>query len=152
MEIQVLTFRLLLACLLGGLIGFEREFHGREAGFRTHILVCLGSALFMVISFQMSHIYGHLGNVDPSRIASGIVTGVGFLGAGAILRDRGNIRGLTTASSIWASCAVGMSAGAGLYYAAVLTAIIVTLILFMSKLTGLSKRKHIKHREPKKDD
>lgn len=113
-----LSARLLVAALLGLAIGFEREIHGHPAGLRTHMLVALGSALFTVLS-----IYGFVGQpgidpsrtlaVDPTRIAAQIVSGIGFLGAGAILKDGIVIRGLTTAASLWATSAVGMAAGAG---------------------------------------
>src|SRR3954452_14094660 len=105
--------RLLLAAVLGALVGLEREVHAHPAGMRTHLLVSLGSALFTVVS-----IYGFTsdpngGNVDPTRIAAQIVTGIGFLGAGAIIHYGTTIRGLTTAASLWAMAAVGMAAGAG---------------------------------------
>jgi putative Mg2+ transporter-C (MgtC) family protein len=115
-----LSVRILIAALLGLAIGFEREIHGHPAGLRTHMLVALGSALFTVLS-----IHGFLGEVgpgvdpsrlaavDPTRIAAQIVSGIGFLGAGAILKDGIVIRGLTTAASLWATSAVGMAAGAG---------------------------------------
>ena len=111
-----LSVRLLVAALLGLAIGFEREIHGHPAGLRTHMLVALGSALFTVLS-----IHGFGGEVagaapiDTTRIAAQIVSGIGFLGAGAILKDGIIIRGLTTAASLWATSAVGMAAGAGEY-------------------------------------
>ncbi|MFQ5953295.1 MAG: MgtC/SapB family protein, partial [Candidatus Omnitrophota bacterium] len=82
----VVLLRLFLSVLFGGLVGIEREIHGRAAGLRTHILVSLGSALFMVTSILVGASYGHVGDIDPSRIAAGVVTGIGFLGAGAIIR------------------------------------------------------------------
>lgn len=111
-----LSVRLVIAAALGLAIGFEREIHGHPAGLRTHMLVALGSALFTVLSIR-----GFLGEsgpgvaVDPTRIAAQIVSGIGFLGAGAILKDGIVIRGLTTAASLWATSAVGMAAGAGEY-------------------------------------
>ncbi len=111
-----LAFRLALAAVLGALIGLEREIHTHPAGMRTHLLVAFGSAMFTVLS-----IYGFVGALepgqgtapDPTRIAAQIVTGIGFLGAGAILKYGTSIRGLTTAGSLWASSAIGMAAGAG---------------------------------------
>jgi len=109
-----LSLRLVLAAALGALIGGEREIHGHPAGIRTHMLVALGSGLFTVLSI---HGFGQGPGVpiDPTRIAAQIVSGIGFLGAGAILKDGIVIRGLTTAASLWATAAVGMAAGAGEY-------------------------------------
>jgi len=121
--------RLLVAALLGAAIGLEREIHDHPAGMRTHLLVALGSALFTVIS-----IFGFVGvlgagqstPVDPSRVAAQVVTGIGFLGAGAILKFGTTVRGLTTAASLWTAAAIGMAAGAADYVLAVVgTAIVV---------------------------
>jgi putative Mg2+ transporter-C (MgtC) family protein len=120
-----LLLRLVLACALGGAIGLEREISGQGAGFRTHILVALGSCLFTLVSAyafqefltaQQAHV-----SFDPSRIAAQIVTGVGFLGGGAILRSGTGVRGLTTAASLWVVAAIGVAAGAGWYGAAALS-------------------------------
>jgi putative Mg2+ transporter-C (MgtC) family protein len=119
-----LVLRLALAAALGGAIGFEREFRERQAGLRTHLLVALGAALFTVVSayawreFEFARASGV--SFDPSRVAAGIVTGIGFLGAGAIIRHGVAIRGLTTAASLWLAAAVGLAAGAGAYGAAAL--------------------------------
>jgi putative Mg2+ transporter-C (MgtC) family protein len=113
--------RLLLAVTCGGLIGLEREIRGRQAGFRTHLLVCLGSAVVMLVSIRVAYYpwpataERYEIQLDPARIAYGVMAGVGFLGAGAILRDKGNIRGLTTAAAIWCVAAVGLGCGLGLY-------------------------------------
>lgn len=98
--------RLILACVLGGMVGLERDLHGRNAGIRTNMLVCVGSALFTIVSISVQ-------GADPSRIAAQIVCGIGFLGAGAILKDGFNIRGLTTAAYMWFIAAVGISCGLG---------------------------------------
>ena len=117
--------RMLVALLLGAAVGWEREMQRQPAGFRTHALVGLGSAIFTVVSaFAFP---GPLS--DPTRIAAQIVTGVGFLGGGAILHYRGSVRGLTTAASLWAVAAVGMAAGAGLYVVAVGGAVLVIVTL-----------------------
>ncbi len=105
-EFGLLVLRLLLAGALGGLIGYEREAHGRPAGLRTHILVCIGAAMFTIISGAYSGEHS-----DPSRIASQIVTGIGFLGAGTIIRQGSIVRGLTTAASLWTTAAIGMAVG-----------------------------------------
>jgi putative Mg2+ transporter-C (MgtC) family protein len=132
-----LSVRLLIAALLGLAIGFEREIHGHPAGLRTHMLVALGSALFTVLS-----IHGFIGEpgpgvdptkiaaVDPTRIAAQIVSGIGFLGAGAILKDGIVIRGLTTAASLWATSAVGMAAGAGEYVIGAVAAAVILVSLW----------------------
>ena len=125
-----IALRLLLAVVLGGAIGFERERHNRPAGFRTHILVCAGSALIMMVSaYGFTGLNGPGYISDPGRIAAGVVTGIGFLGAGTILQQRGSVRGLTTAATIWVVSGVGLAAGVGFYLGAVLTTIFVLLSL-----------------------
>jgi putative Mg2+ transporter-C (MgtC) family protein len=114
--------RLTVACGLGGAVGFERELRDREAGIRTHLLVSLGSALFTLVSAYGFHEFltggGNIVRADPSRIAAQIVTGIGFLGAGAIIREGLSVRGLTTAATLWVVAAVGMACGAGYYWPA----------------------------------
>ncbi len=115
-----IIFRLILAAILGGAVGLEREVHGRPAGVRTYLLLSLGSALIMVISEYLFHKYrggvpGISLQVDPGRIAAQAITGIGFLGAGVIIRNRDTIRGLTTAACVWVVCAVGLTIGAGFY-------------------------------------
>jgi putative Mg2+ transporter-C (MgtC) family protein len=120
-----ISFRLGLAALLGGAIGVERELRDREAGIRTHLLVSLGSALFTIISAYGYHAFLTSGEsvvrADPTRIAAQIVTGIGFLGAGAIIREGLSVRGLTTAATLWVTAAIGMACGAGWYGAALIT-------------------------------
>jgi putative Mg2+ transporter-C (MgtC) family protein len=112
---------LLVAVLAGGLIGFERSYHGRPAGFRTHTLVCLASALLMIAAVYQSLWFTVAPieslRIDPTRMAQGIMTGIGFLGAGVILKEGYSVRGLTTAASIWITAAVGILAGVGFYFA-----------------------------------
>ena len=117
--------RIILATFLGGIIGLEREFHGKAAGLRTNLLICLGAAVFTIISKQMVAETGD----SLTRIAAQIVTGVGFLGAGAIIQDTGGIHGLTTAATIWLVASIGMACGAGLYNLAVLTTVIAIMVL-----------------------
>jgi putative Mg2+ transporter-C (MgtC) family protein len=138
-----IILRLILASILGGVIGLEREVHGREAGVRTTLLVCLGSALFMVISESFffkyeSKVPGGPFYVDPVRLAAQVVTGVGFLGAGVIIRMKESIRGVTTAASIWVVCAVGLAVGSGYYFFGVTTSVIA--ILSLIGLKALEKR------------
>lgn len=113
--------RMLVALAAGGVIGLERSYRGRFAGFRTHALVCLASAMLMVLSvFGPAWFPGESVNFDPTRVAQGLMTGIGFLGAGAIIKEGFTIRGLTTASSIWVTAAIGILAGVGLYVATAL--------------------------------
>ena len=129
MDLWQLVIRLGIASISGGLIGLERERHNRPAGLRTHMLVAVGSALIMIISIAVAQDYS--GTADPSRIAAQVVSGIGFLGAGTIIRDGFNIRGLTTAASLWVVSAIGLAAGAGypLYAIAVTVLTLATLIL-----------------------
>ena len=122
-----MSLRLLLAAALGAAIGYQRERVGKPAGLRTHVLICLGAALFTVASS-----YGFGVATDPARVAAGIVTGIGFLGAGAILHRAGGIvEGLTTAATIWAVAAIGLAAGAGLYIISTVTAAVVLIVLLL---------------------
>jgi putative Mg2+ transporter-C (MgtC) family protein len=133
-----LTVRLVVALLLGGVIGWERELARMPAGFRTHALVSLGSAIFTVIS---AFAFTGPGS-DPTRIAAQIVSGIGFLGGGAILHYGGTVRGLTTAASLWSVAAVGMAAGAGLYVVATLGAVLVIIGLeVFQRIEGVVKRR-----------
>lgn len=129
--------RLLLAALFGGLVGLERERKNWAAGLRTHMMVCVGAALIMIVSaFGFSDILGNPGvGLDPSRIAAQVVSGIGFLGAGAILfsKEGTAIRGLTTAAGLWTVAAIGLAAGAGMYHAAIITTILALIILWALK-------------------
>lgn len=128
-----LTVRLLLAAALGGAIGLEREWSNRAAGFRTHILVCIGSAAIMLLSIYGFSEFIAEPNVrtDPARLAAQVISGVGFLGAGAIIRNGSTISGLTTAASIWVVAAIGLCVGAGFLYCAMLGTLLVLLSLFV---------------------
>lgn len=119
-----IIINLLIAFVLGGAIGWVRETEGKMAGLRTHILVAVGSALFMLLSGEMML---KSGMADPGRIAAGVVAGIGFIGAGCIIQAQGEVRGITTAASIWITAAIGIASGTGFYVGAV-AATIVTLI------------------------
>lgn len=138
MEIWIYLGRLVLSIILGGLIGYERETEHKPAGLRTLTLVSLGSCLFMIISIRTAQ---GLENVDPTRIAAQVVTGIGFLGAGAILHARGAVYGLTTAVSIWLVAAIGLAAGAGLYIEAVVVALLGFIILRSAEKFWYKKHK-----------
>lgn len=128
-DMQIIT-RLTLSVLLSGLIGLERQMHKRTAGLRTHILVCLGSCLIMLTSLYVFDIYNNIANLDPGRIAAGVITGIGFLGAGTIIREREGVRGLTTAASLWVVAGIGLAAGCGFQKAALYTTVLTLVVLF----------------------
>jgi len=135
-----LSAQIVVAAALGALIGAEREIHGHPAGIRTHMLVSLGSAIFTIMSV---HGFGQdvdPSRVDPTRIAAQIVSGIGFLGAGAILKDGIVIRGLTTAASLWATSAVGLATGAGEYVIAIVAAAVILVSLW--PINALAERLH----------
>lgn len=147
-DLEVQALRLVSAMLAGALIGFEREYRGREAGFRTHILVCTASSVLMlIVIFQRDWLLpGTTDDVrlDPTRMAQGIMTGIGFLGAGVVLKEGLNIRGLTTAASIWMTAAIGIMYGVGMYFAAslALAITIVTLGFFTSVTRRMPTRQY----------
>lgn len=124
-------YRLVLASILSGIIGFEREAHGRAAGLRTHILVCVGSSLIMITSLYVFEVYAGRGSLDPGRIAANVVTGIGFLGAGTIIRSGSSVMGLTTAASIWAVAGIGLAVGCGFYAGAISATIIILAVLML---------------------
>jgi putative Mg2+ transporter-C (MgtC) family protein len=126
--------RLLLSMFLGGAIGWERERRRQPAGLRTHMLICLGATLLMITSIYIPQTFQNFQNGDPGRIAAQVVSGIGFLGAGAIFRLGVNIKGLTTAATIWVVAAIGLSVGAGVYAGALFGTLFILFIL-----TGLNK-------------
>ena len=149
-ELAILV-KLLLAALAGGIIGFERELHGRPAGLRTHLLVTVGSCLMMIVSEGFYLKYGALGmessiRIDPSRTAAQIITGIGFIGAGVILKEGMNIRGLTTAASLWVTAGLGMAFGMGLFGpGAIATVLALFSLLFLKKLEPIVKKDRYLH-------
>jgi putative Mg2+ transporter-C (MgtC) family protein len=130
----LMAVRTIIAALLGAVIGWEREQHRSEAGIRTYAAVSVGACVFGLVS---SHVEGG----DPTRIAAQVVTGVGFLGAGVILRDRGQITGLTTAATIWSTAAVGLAIAYGMYVLGTLTGLIVFALLALHHVPGWGKVK-----------
>jgi putative Mg2+ transporter-C (MgtC) family protein len=127
------VLRLVVAGVLGAVVGAEREHHGRSAGFRTQLLVAVGSATAMIVSNHFAQVYGDSQmislRVDPARIAYGIMGGIGFLGAGVIIRAGGEIRGVTTAASLWCTAAIGLACGFGMFQVAAVTTLMVVLAL-----------------------
>jgi putative Mg2+ transporter-C (MgtC) family protein len=136
------VLRMVMAALLGGLVGLEREVRGRQAGFRTNLLVCLGSAIVMVTSVSFAYQpwptnMGFNVQVDPARVAYGVMGGIGFLGAGVIVKTDGQVRGLTTAAGLWCMAAIGLACGLGLYTISVIAAGLVVLALW--SLNGMER-------------
>lgn len=146
MNTYEIILRLALACFLGALIGLERQSLSRPAGLRTYTLVCVGSALAMIVSLEMYYQYRGTVNADPGRIAAQVVSGIGFLGAGTIIREGATIRGLTTAAGLWAVACIGLAVGAGMYIPAIVTTVFILLVLiyfvkFEDRFTGLRSYK-----------
>ncbi len=132
-----IIIRLLLGAVVGGIIGFERSAHGRAAGFRTHLLVCVAGVLIMTVSeyyHYLSQWDPSYVRVDPARLAAGAITGVGFLGAGVIVKSGLNVQGLTTAACLWIVSAIGLSIGSGLYIAAIVSFVITYLALWLLRM------------------
>lgn len=129
-----MIFKAILAIFLGAIIGYERELKYRPAGLRTHILVCLGSALFTVLSIN-----GFPGS-DPARVATAIVIGIGFIGAGTVLQIKEKVIGLTTAASLWVTASIGMSVGAGFYLLGIVAATLTYIILELGKIERKTHR------------
>lgn len=146
-DLAIQALRLASAMLAGALIGLEREYRGREAGFRTHILVCTASSLLMlIVVFQFDWLpAGSTDEIrlDPTRMAQGIMTGIGFLGAGVVLKEGLNIRGLTTAASIWITASIGIMFGIGMYFAAFI-ALAITLVT-LAFFTNVARRIPTRH-------
>ncbi|PZQ64005.1 MAG: magnesium transporter MgtC [Phenylobacterium zucineum] len=135
--------RIAFAALLGALIGWERERRGREAGIRTYMATALGACAFGLISAAIG---------DQGRISAGIVTGIGFIGAGIILRDAGRVTGLTTAATLWASAAVGLSAAYGIYHLAAITAFLILVILELHRMPGWRRLSHRARGDAERND
>jgi len=140
------SLRMVVAVLVGGVIGLDRAYRGRAAGFRTHILVCLASSVLMMLMdypwLRMHAAYADLVRVDPTRMAQGIMTGIGFLGAGVIMQHKQSVRGLTTAASIWVTASIGILIGAGVYSVALLATLLtlITLAIFNRLIDVLPMR------------
>ena len=124
-----IVVKIVIAAALGSLIGLEREMRKKPAGMRTHALVCIGATLFTILSFSFTG-----SSVDTSRIAAGIVTGIGFLGAGVIFQAKDKIKGITTAAELWVLAAIGVAIGMGLYFAAGISTLVVLAVLWPAKI------------------
>jgi putative Mg2+ transporter-C (MgtC) family protein len=147
-HISIDLFKLLVAAVVGGAIGFERETHGQAAGLRTNILVAVGACLMMMLSMEMEHIFRHLSvdqsvvRLDPARIASYAIASMGFLGAGAIITGKGSVRGLTTAAGLWLVTGIGLAVGAGYFIPATFATIVSLIILY-----GMRQLKKVFHHD-----
>ena len=133
---STIIFRILLSTILGGLLGWERETRRQPAGLRTHMVISAAACLLMLISIYIPQTYSNYSNVDPGRIAAQVVSGIGFLGAGAIFRLGGSTHGLTTAATIWAVAAVGLSVGVGMYEAAIVVTLLLLFVLAILDKVG----------------
>ncbi len=129
--IYEIFLRLFIALILGGLIGFEREGIRRPAGLRTHILVCVSSALIMLSGIYLSDIYINRATIDPSRLGAQVVSGIGFLGAGTILKGSSGVKGLTTAASLWSVAGIGIACGIGFYWGALICTVLILIALMV---------------------
>ncbi len=139
LTITDITIRLVLSVVLSGLIGFEREYTKKPAGFRTHILVSIGATTVMIAGLMMFRDYSSLSNMDPSRLGAQVISGIGFLGAGTILREGFTVKGLTTAASIWAVGCIGLVVGGGYY---VLSSISTLTVFITLKIFGKVQHKY----------
>ena len=143
--------RLAIAAALGAIIGIEREYFGKAAGFRTHALVATASSLMMLVSIQIFEVYKGVVAVDPGRIAAQVVSGIGFIGAGAIIRSGASVKGITTAASLWAVSGIGLACGMGFYEgAAYSTLIAIVILLVFTKLESKLLKRNDSH-EPEPD-
>lgn len=134
-DLPTMVMRLCVSLVLGAAVGVERQTRRRDAGMRTFTLICLGSTLAMLISIWIPQTFPNFLNGDPGRIAAQVLSGIGFLGAGAIIQSRGSVHGLTTAACIWAVAVIGLAVGAGMYAgAAISTAILILVLLSLEKL------------------
>lgn len=131
-------FKLFVSLLLGSIVGYERKRKGQPAGLRTFALICMGATLAMIVSIYICQAYMGLKNGDPGRIAAQVITGVGFLGAGAIIQMKGSVRGLTTAAGIWMVSTIGLAVGVGLYVLSITATLLILIILVT--LEGMERR------------
>lgn len=148
-----MMLRISIAFVLSGLIGLEREIRRHEAGLRTHIMVCLGSTLTMLTSLHVFDIYMAHAPVDPTRIAAGVITGIGFLGAGTIMRSQDHIKGLTTASTLWVVAALGLSVGCGFFKtSAYVTVLVLIVLLFLRRVEWKMLKKGVTYGSERQEE
>ena len=147
MSIETIILRVGLAIVISGFIGLEREISYRPAGFRTNMLVCIGSTVIMITGISLSNEYADVVNADPSRLSAQVISGIGFLGAGTIIKDGVTVKGLTTAATLWAMACIGLAIGAGYYLLGIMTGILIIVILtlfnYIEKITIKKQVKNI---------
>lgn len=147
LSFQHILLRLGAAILLGGLLGLERELSGKPAGLRTHMLVALGAAAFSVVTLEVyAAVAEQATRADPLRIVEGIIGGIGFLGAGTIIRSRGSVEGITTAASIWVVGGIGLACGVGLFPEAAVISVLALIIVSVMGRVGNRFFRNVKHR------
>lgn len=146
-DIMEVLFKVVLSIVLSSIIGYERELRQKRAGLRTHILVGVGSTLIVLTSLHLFDIYKGITIIDPTRMITGITTGIGFLCAGAIIQAESQVRGLTTAAALWIVSGVGIAVGAGHYSAAVIVSIVVFLVLISLRSVEYKIAKNIKNKK-----
>lgn len=140
LNIYEIFIRLFVALMLGGLIGIEREGIRRPAGLRTHILVCVSSALVMLSGIYLSDVFANINSIDPARLGAQVISGIGFLGAGTILKGSSGVKGLTTAASLWSVAGIGIACGIGFYWGAIIcTALILFALMIFGKIEKFIK-------------
>ncbi|MFA5088737.1 MAG: MgtC/SapB family protein [Candidatus Omnitrophota bacterium] len=144
-ELLDLTFKIILTVVLSGIIGFERSVRHKGAGLRTHILVGVGSALIVLTSFYVFDIYKGVTVIDPTRMITGIVTGIGFLCAGTIIRGGTNVSGLTTAAALWVVSGIGMAVASGYYIAACIVTLVIFVVLAFARSLETKLGEHFKN-------
>lgn len=147
MDTVTILLRLALAVVLSGLIGQERENKNRPAGFRTHILVCVGATMVMLTSIYMFDKYRGIVNLDPARLGAQVISGIGFLGAGTIIREGGSVKGLTTAASLWSVACIGLAVGMGFYEGAIIGTVMIYLTLLVLGRFGKAIESKASHLE-----
>ena len=146
-DLVEITFKIVLTIVLSSLIGYERELRQKKAGLRTHILVGVGSALIVLTSLHLFDIYKDVTVIDPTRMITGIVTGIGFLCAGTIIQAESDVYGLTTAAALWIVSGVGIAVGAGHYSAAIIVSIVVFFVLISMRSVEYKIAKNYKHKK-----
>ena len=134
MDILNLFFRIGAAVVIGAVVGLQREYNNNPAGFRTHMLVAIGACIAMITNEYLLQQFGSVANIDVARMGSYVISGIGFLGAGSIIKDKNGVRGLTTAAGLWVTACLGITAGAGFYIAALIGTVFVFIIITVMKL------------------
>lgn len=153
MPYEIILIRIFLSIVLGFILGLERQISFRTVGIKTHILVCTGSAVFTLLSiygFEGTNISHEVLRQDPARIAAQIVTGIGFIGAGAIMKNHNSVAGVTTAATLWLVASVGMAVGAGFYFLGVITTCVIVIAIILSRILERNINRYLGNNDKKK--